>query len=97
MMLTLSYVNGVLEDEADSWAALHEWVLREDRYRGSFPEEVPEEVSLTTMIAARDAGDICHVCGQVVTWVEHLPPLNAGGPVRCWVNVRSLDPWSVKV
>lgn len=41
---------------------------------------------------ASDAGDICHICEQVVTWMEHLPPLEVGGPVRCYVNVRFLFP-----
>lgn len=35
---------------------------------------------------ATDAGQTCHECGQEVTWLEHLPPLVAGGPVRCFVN-----------
>jgi hypothetical protein len=40
----------------------------------------------------RDAGDICEVCGQVITWVDHLPPLDASSPVRCHANVRVLRP-----
>jgi len=28
----------------------------------------------------QDAGDTCPFCGNVITWVEHLP----GRPVRCF-------------
>ncbi len=42
------------------------------------------------MVAARDAGDVCGICGQVVTWVDHLPPRDANSAVQCFVNVRSL-------
>ncbi len=41
---------------------------------------------------ARDAGDLCQICEQIVTWTDHLPPLKAGHPVRCFVNVRSIRP-----
>jgi len=95
MLLSHSFVENSTApriDEAQSWAYWHELGLREIRYRLAFPEEVSAEASLVTIVPARDAGDICHVCGQTVTWVDHLPPLHAGDPVRCFVNVRSLRP-----
>lgn len=33
---------------------------------------------------ATDAGQTCHVCGETVSWLFHLPPIDAGGPVRCF-------------
>lgn len=88
-MLTQSYAQ-TTNDGALLWATLHEWVLREQSYRESHPEDVPEEQRLAEMVPARDAGDVCGVCDQLVTWVDHLPPLKAGGTVRCFVGVTPL-------
>lgn len=85
-------------DEAARWAYWHERGLRELRYRVAFPEDVPAEVSLAEVVPARDAGDMCGVCGEIVTWVDHLPPtLSSGESVRCYANVGFLPPHSVKV
>lgn len=35
---------------------------------------------------ATDAGHVCRECGQVVSWLHHLPPLRSGLPVRCFVE-----------
>jgi hypothetical protein len=81
----------VVRDDADRWALNHERLLRETRWRyGRNDVTVAEEVSLIEEIPARDAGDVCHVCKSVVTWTDHLPPLEAGGPVRCFVNVHGI-------
>ena len=58
--------------------ALATWSLKKAEKR---------EVSLAELVPARDAGDVCHVCGEVVTWVDHLPPSEPGGAVRCYRNV----------
>lgn len=93
MMLTKSYTPAPLTEmtghELD--ACLLEWALRETRYRAEHPEEMPPEARLSEMVPARDAGDVCHVCGKLVTWVDHLPPLEAEGPVRCYANVHYLN------
>lgn len=81
----------VVRDDADRWALNHERLLRETRWRyGRNDVTVAEEVSLIEEIPARDAGDVCHVCKSVVTWTDHLPPLEAGGPVRCFANIEWL-------
>ena len=81
----------VVRDDADRWALNHERLLRETRWRyGRNDVTVAEEVSLIEEIPARDAGDVCHVCKSVVTWTDHLPPLEAGGPVRCFANIEYL-------
>jgi len=90
-VLTKSFLQGPLVDGAASWAALHEWALREQAYRKAFPEEVPAEATLAEMVPARDAGDVCGICGEIVSWVDHLPPLAAGAGVRCFSNVRNLQ------
>ena len=90
MMLTPSYMPGKAT-ELDPHAldgALIEWCLRETAYRRAYPELIPEEVPLTI---AHDAGDVCHMCGNLVTWVDHLPPTKAGGAVRCFHNVHLLN------
>jgi hypothetical protein len=33
--------------------------------------------------SGRDAGETCPRCQRVISWVDHLPPVNAGEPVRC--------------
>jgi len=88
-MLTQSYARDT-HDPALLWAFLHEWALREMAFRKAFPEDVPREEALAALVPARDAGDVCGVCGQVVTWVDHLPPLDANSAVRCFVNVTTL-------
>ncbi len=82
-------------DAAAFWAYWHERGLRELRYRAAFPDEIPPEVSLAEMIPARDAGDVCGICGEQVTWLDHLPARRAGGPVRCFSKVRELRPLKV--
>jgi hypothetical protein len=37
--------------------------------------------------SGRDAGETCPRCSRVISWVEHLPAMRAGEPVRCMVNV----------
>lgn len=76
------------EDPALVYAISMERLMREVRYREHF--NLSGTVSLITEVAARDAGDVCHVCGETVTWVDHLPPL-PGGVVRCYKNVAYLD------
>lgn len=94
-MLTRSYAQ-TTTDPAMLWANLHEWILRENAYREAHPDEVPGQVALAEMVPARDAGDVCGVCGQLVTWVDHLPP-EPGGVVRCFVNVVHLPPVDVEI
>jgi hypothetical protein len=96
-LLTLSFVEDdsstrPVQDEAERWAYWHERALREIRYRMAHPEELPPEVPLSVMIPAHDAGDVCGVCGELVSWVDHLPPEKAGAPVRCFAKVRELCP-----
>lgn len=92
MFLSKPFHNETPGDAAASWAVLHERGLRELRMRASrdFAEIDAQEVSLIEAVPARDAGDVCHMCGKVVTWVDHLPPLTADGPVRCFDNVVSI-------
>jgi hypothetical protein len=74
-------------------------VVRDRRY----PYQMLRRLSFREALAeveaayARDAGDVCHVCGQIVTWTDHLPALTAGEPVRCYVNVRYFPRHSVRV
>ena len=35
---------------------------------------------------ATDAGHWCRECGHVVSWLDHLPPLERGMPVRCFAG-----------
>lgn len=89
-MLTHSYFQ-TTNDPALLWAQLNEWVLREQAYRLAHPDEVPEEKTLIEIFPpARDAGDVCGVCGELVTWVDHLPPERAGEAPRCRKNVYTL-------
>jgi hypothetical protein len=90
MMLTPSYMPGRPKslEPAVLDGCLVEWALRETAYRHAHPEILPEEVAL---VVAHDAGDVCHVCGNLVTWVDHLPPTEANGPVRCFKNVHLLN------
>jgi hypothetical protein len=75
------------QDDAARWAVLRERTLRELSWRkaGECWEDT-EPVSLLHEIPATDAGHVCHECGRIVSWTDHLPPLHAGGPVRCFVN-----------
>lgn len=86
-MLTQSYAQ-TTNDPIMLIACLTEWSLREQAYRKAHPEEVPEEQRLAEMVPARDAGDVCGVCGELVTWVDHLPPRKSGEPARCRKNVE---------
>lgn len=90
-LLTLPFSDrdGKSVDTAEAWALCHERALRELRYRDDH-DIVAEEAPLAVILPARDAGDVCGVCGQEVTWVDHLPPNQAGGAVRCFANVRQL-------
>lgn len=40
--------------------------------------------NLVELPIAMDAGEICPRCGNQVTWVDHLPPLQRGQSVRCF-------------
>jgi hypothetical protein len=88
----------VVRDDADRWALMQERALRELRWRAALtgpavlvtPVNELAQASLVEVVPARDAGDVCHVCKSVVTWTEHLPPLEAGGPVRCFANIELL-------
>lgn len=76
---------------AVSFAILQERGLRELRMRAADDwKHIAEEEALREMIPARDAGDVCHVCGEIVTWTDHLPPLGAHSAVRCYKNVHYL-------
>lgn len=92
LTLPFSDRDGKAADMAEAHAIFHERALRECAYRAS-GESVPfTERSIMETIPARDAGDVCHVCGSLVTWVDHLPPRDPGGAVRCFTNVRTLIP-----
>jgi hypothetical protein len=88
----------VVRDDADRWALMQERALRELRWRAALtgpaflvtPVNELAQASLVEVVPARDAGDVCHVCKSVVTWTDHLPPLETGGPVRCFVNVKGI-------
>jgi hypothetical protein len=80
-MLTPSYAQ-TTNDPYLLWANLAEWVQRENLYLAAHPELAPD-TKLVTLPFARDAGDVCGVCGNLVTWVDHLPPVKSGEPVRC--------------
>jgi len=95
-MLPQSYAQPTT-DPALLWALLHEWVLRETAFRKAFPEELPAEATLAEMVPARDAGDVCGVCGQIVTWTDHLPPFDADSAVRCYVNVIRIPNSGVRI
>jgi hypothetical protein len=88
-MLTSSYARDT-NDPHLLQAMLLEWSLRELAYRKAHPELVPAEERLAEMVPARDAGDVCGVCGEIVTWVDHLPGLTARDAVRCMVNVAQM-------
>ena len=93
LLLTLPFTDESLrpDDEAGRFALLRERVLRELSFRRAIGFDVEAATgALALDVPARDAGDVCHVCGQVVSWVDHLPPLMAGGVPRCMVNVRVL-------
>jgi len=45
-----------------------------------------KHLNVTALPYATDAGETCHRCGQVVTWVDHLPPTRTGMPVRCFTS-----------
>lgn len=98
LLLTKPFTEEIVpRDDADRWALMHERALRELRWRRGVAPDVSFktdtlEVRLIEEIPARDAGDVCHVCAQIVTWTDHLPPLEAGGPVRCFANVEYLPP-----
>lgn len=81
---------GKASDEAEAWAIWTERALREMRFRDDHDEVPVQQITLRAVVAARDAGDVCHVCGNLVTWVDHLPPRDPGGAVRCFANVETL-------
>ncbi|MDF2751640.1 MAG: hypothetical protein K0S82_22 [Gaiellaceae bacterium] len=92
--------DGKAADMEEAWAIWHERALRELRFRASLDQDDMlelREVTLTERVAARDAGDVCHVCGELVTWVDHLPPRDPFGAVRCFKNVRTLQPTQIEV
>lgn len=91
LLLTKSFTEGIVpRDDADRWALLHERTLRELRWRKTEREGITIEIreeTLAELLPATDAGQLCNVCGTMVTWTDHLPALEAGGPVRCFVDV----------
>ena len=94
LLLTRSFTDSPKDlDDAARWAVLRERVLRELAYRQTAESaEAQEGVSLLNVIPATDAGHVCHECGKIVTWVEHLPPTQAGGPVRCFALPQNVVP-----
>lgn len=84
--------DGKASDMAEAWAIERELSLRDARWLecGQLDSLTAAERESVLTIPARDAGDICHVCGNLVTWVDHLPPLDHDGAVRCFYNVRGL-------
>lgn len=98
LLLTLPFSDrdGKALDMAEAGAIFKERALRELRFRAHLEQDGElgtmkiSEVTLAERIAARDAGDVCHVCSELVTWVDHLPPRDPGGVVRCFANVRTL-------
>lgn len=100
LLLTLPFTDESLtpDDDAGRFGLLRERILREIHYRRSTGFDFDANPELLALdVPARDAGDVCHVCGQIVSWVDHLPPLRAGGVPRCMVNVRVLPPATVDV
>jgi len=95
-LLTVSFTDDratrPVQDDAERWAYWHERGLRELRYRLAHPEELPPELPLAVMIPAHDAGEVCGHCGEIVSWVDHLPPLSPGESVRCFARVHELHP-----
>ena len=89
-MLTHSYFQNTNDPDL-LWAQLTEWGLRELSYRKAHPDEAVNEKPLTELVPAQDAGDVCGVCGELVTWVDHLPPPKWGEPVRCYKNVIPIE------
>lgn len=108
LLLTHRFSSQEPADDAEIWAFAFERWTREMRYRdalgtsGGIPESQTTEAisapssiiesTLAQMVPARDAGDVCGVCGELVTWVDHLPPLDAKSAVRCMKNVHHLNP-----
>lgn len=77
-------------DDAGRWAVLHERLMRESAYRDAVGLDFDTNPAPGVLqIPARDAGDVCHVCGEIVTWTDHLPALNVGGAPRCFADVRA--------
>lgn len=92
LLLTLPFTDETVKptDDASRWAWLRERVLRELAYRETVDGHLVLEASVAELVVATDAGQVCHVCGDVVSWVDHLPPAHGGGPVRCMRNVHGL-------
>lgn len=92
--LTLPFSTLKPHDPVDIYAVAVERGQRELLYRDHLRHEnvLFSERSIFEVIPARDAGDVCHVCGSLVTWVDHLPPRDPDGSVRCFTNVRTLLP-----
>ena len=87
LLLTKSFSSAEPKDDAEIYAFALERGMRELRWRLAAKPAVLE-VTLAEMVPARDAGDVCGVCGELVTWVDHLPPVKSGEAVRCFKNVR---------
>lgn len=93
LLLTYPFSDATPTDDAEILAHAIERGQRELLWRDELRKsgEIFAEKLLHELIPARDAGDVCHVCGDLVTWVDHLTPLEAGGPVRCFANVSRLE------
>jgi hypothetical protein len=94
LLLTYPFSDATPTDDAEILAHAIERGQRELMWRDEIRKsgEIFAEKMLHELVPARDAGDVCHVCGNLVTWVDHLPPRDPGGAVRCFVNVRTLTP-----
>jgi len=65
-----------------------------------FPKAQPEPESLDAWrvteaekarTVGRDAGYRCPFCGDTISWLSHLPPLNSRSPVRCFHPKRVMS------
>ena len=92
LLLTLPFSDRKATNPAEIFALAVERGQRELLWRDELRKSgvIFREKLLHELVPARDAGDVCHVCGERVTWVDHLPARDPGGAVRCFTNVRTL-------
>lgn len=94
LLLSKPFSDRKPSDDAEIFAFAVERGTRELLWRAELQRNDPDnfvEISILERIPARDAGDVCAVCGEIVTWVDHLPATTAGGPVRCFKNVVAIE------